>query len=79
MFKKIVTTIQHNGDVSGSIHGTNIGAGQVEADMAQTRRAIRQDTESKGRVVHVEQTMTSLVVVYASGAVRVTQWVAASS
>jgi hypothetical protein len=77
MFKKTLTTVHSNGvvDVPGEPLNV-INASEVQADMAAEVRNIRQMTRTYGRVSAVEQTMTTLVIIYTSGTVEIFQWVA---
>ena len=74
MFRKILTTVNHNGKNHVSVQNL-IAPGEVEADIAATTRTLRQ-SRSYGRVASVEKTMTTLVVLYTSGTVEIFQWVA---
>lgn len=77
MFKKVRTTVDANGtvDVPGQPLA-RMDAAEVEADMAKTRRDLRQMAMTYGRIDTVEQTMTSLVIIYTSGTVVIYQWIA---
>lgn len=73
MFKKTMTTVKTNGETIE--HGVlaRMHVNDVPADMARERRAVRNNTEL-GRVANIENTMTTLVVVYTSGRVVVFNW-----
>lgn len=73
MFKKIRTTIK-NGNVQQEALGL-LPEKSVQEDMAYERRALR-NRGPEGRVANVENTMTTMVVLYVTGTVVVTNWVA---
>jgi hypothetical protein len=76
MFRKFVTTVHPNGTVSVDRNRDSVAAPEVEADMAYERRRISNIATEHGRIESVEQTMTTLVIIYVAGAVKVYHWVA---
>lgn len=76
MFRKIRTTVNSNGSVESGVVVDQMGADSVEADMSKTRRDLRQMAMTYGRIDTVEQTMTTMVILYTSGTVVIYQWVA---
>lgn len=76
MFRKFVTTVNPNGTVSVDRNRDTVAADDVVADMAYERRRISNIAREYGRIETVEQTMTTLVIVYVAGAVKVYHWVA---
>lgn len=80
MFSKFVTTVFPNGRVSVDTVRDAVAADDVEADMAAERRRITNiaRTGAYGRIESVEQTMTTLVIIYVAGTVKVYHWVAES-
>lgn len=76
MFKKIRTTVHSSGSVETTEPLAWLDESSVQADMAQERRNLRQKAMTLGRISTVEETMTSLVVVYTTGTVVVFQWIA---
>ena len=80
MFSKFVTTVFPNGRVSVDTVRDAVAADDVEADMAAERRRITNIARNgaHGRIESVEQTMTTLVIIYVAGTVKVYHWVAES-
>jgi hypothetical protein len=76
MFTKFVTTVHPNGTVTVDHNRDAVAAEDVEADMARERKRISQIAREYGRIETVEQTMTTLVIIYVAGTVRVYHWVA---
>lgn len=76
MFRKFVTTVFPNGTTSVDKNRDAVAPADVEADMAQERRRISQIAQQHGRIVSVEQTIATLVIIYAAGTVKVYHWVA---
>lgn len=76
MFRKFVTTIHPNGSVTVDKNRDAVAAADVEADMANERRRISNIAREHGRIETVEQTMTTLVIIYVAGTVKVYHWVA---
>lgn len=76
MFRKFVTTVWPNGRVTTDKVREPVAADDVERDMAEERRRISQIAQGYGRIDTVEQTMTTLVIIYTAGAVKVYHWVA---
>lgn len=76
MFKKIRITVDSIGQVETSEPLAWLNASSVEADRAQQRRKLRQEAMGLGKISAVEETMTSLVVVYTGGTVVIYQWIA---
>lgn len=76
MFRKFVTTVNPDGTVSVDRNRDTIAATDVEADMAAERKRITQIAKGYGRISSVEQTMTTLVIIYVAGPVKVYHWVA---
>jgi hypothetical protein len=76
MFRKFVTTVHPNGSVDVDRNRDTVAAADVESDMAHERRRISNIAQGYGRIETVEQTMTTLVIIYAYGAVKVYHWVA---
>lgn len=76
MFQKIVTTVSE-GKSTTEKRGT-IDADGVDRDMAEEMRWISRNARSErgSRILTVENTMTTIAVIYADGAVKVYQWVA---
>lgn len=76
MFQKIVNSINGNGDVTTEKR-EQVAAEDVQADMARELRRIRQIAQTgRTRITSVEETMTTLVIIYGHGAVKVYHWVA---
>lgn len=79
MFKKFVTTVMPNGTVSVDKVREPVAAADVERDMAEERKRITNIARSSNaRIETVEQTMTTLVIIYVAGTVKVYHWVAES-
>ncbi len=76
MFRKFVTTVFPNGRVETDKVRDTVAAADVEADMAAERRRISQIAQGYGRIDTVEQTITTLVIIYTAGTVKVYHWVA---
>lgn len=78
MFSKFVTTVYPNGRVSVDTVRDAVAAEDVERDMAEERRRITNIARNgaHGRIESVEQTMTTLVIIYVAGTVKVYHWVA---
>lgn len=78
MFQKFVTTVNPNGTVTVDRVRDAVAAEDVEADMARERRRITHIARdgSRSRIESVEQTMTTLVIIYVAGTVKVYHWVA---
>jgi hypothetical protein len=78
MFTKFVTTVFPNGTVKVDRVRDAVAAEDVEADMAHERRRITNIARdgAQGRIETVEQTMTTLVIIYVAGTVKVYHWVA---
>lgn len=75
MFQKIRTTVRSNGRVEREEGLAYLHESSVQEDMARERRALR-NRGPEGRVANVEHTMTTMVVLYVTGTVVVTNWVA---
>lgn len=76
MFRKFVTTVFSDGRVEVDRNRDTVAATDVGADMAAERRRISQIAQQHGRIVSVEQTVATLVIIYAAGTVKVYHWVA---
>lgn len=76
MFRKFVTTVFPNGRVETDKVRDTVAAVDVEADMAYERRRISQIAQGYGRIDTVEQTISTLVIIYTAGTVKVYHWVA---
>lgn len=76
MFKKIRTTVHSSGRVETTEPLAWLTESSVEEDMNRQRRLLRDKAMRFGRISTVEQTLTTLAVVYATGTVDVYQWVA---
>lgn len=75
MFRKHITTIS-NGEVVTE-QGESVAANDVQRDMAEERRRVSKMAQGeRSRIASIEVTMTTMVITYAHGAVRVYQWVA---
>lgn len=76
MFHKVVTTVNADSTVKQEFREA-VAAEDVERDMAEELRRIRQIAQSgRTRIVSVESLMTTLVITYAHGMVKVYHWVA---
>lgn len=78
MFRKFVTTVYPNGRTVVDKNRDAVAADDVQADMAAERRRITDIARNGayGRIETVEQTMTTLVIIYVAGTVKVYHWVA---
>ena len=76
MFQKIVTSIDQSGNVSTEKRD-KVAAEDVQRDMAEELKRIRKIAQAgRTRIQSVEDTMTTLVITYSHGAVKVYHWVA---
>jgi hypothetical protein len=76
MFRKFVTTVYPSGKVTVDNNPDAVAAEDVPADKAEERRRISRTAMQHGRVESVEETMTTLVIIYVAGTVKVYHWVA---
>jgi hypothetical protein len=77
MFRKFVTTVYPDGRVTVDKNRDTVSAENVERDMAEERRRITNIARdgARARIETVEQTMTTLVIIYVAGTVKVYHWV----
>lgn len=76
MFQKIVTSIDMNGNVTTEKRN-KVDAEEVQQDMADELKRVRKIAQSgRTRIQSVEETMTTMVITYSHGAVKIYHWVA---
>lgn len=77
MFKKFVTTVHPDGSVSTDRVRDAVSAEDVPRDKLSELGRIRKIAqEGRTRISSVEETMTTLVIIYVAGTVKVYHWVA---
>ena len=77
MFKKFVTCVNPDGTVTVDKNRDAVADADVHQDMDRERERISRIAQSgRSRILSIEQTNSTIVIVYIYGAVKVYHWVA---